>query len=378
MAFEQEVELSLTIPSRELSSAREQIEGALSDVPVSFDDGPAARAAGDSESAGVAGQNGRQMRKWARQRTEDINDILDILLNMNEGGMGGGGGGMAGRAQSVIAGVGGRLSALLGGVSLANIVTKVPLRSLLTRAPAFATLVKASDLAGELVTGKLGADDLLSAPMEVGDMVTFGQLDSKAVETAIGSVTLAVGTYQIGNIVAGSLGSSALASYFTGSIGIGSILSGISSSSALSTLFTASIGIGSVLTGMGAGVLAAKLGQVGINQIIEGELTVTGSGDIDNQFSDPSNRGPRTGSVAPDMGAVPSVEELNQQIAEQNRAGGENLTRAEREVSVALDVTSDVSVDQTRDNQQVVDDAVREVEKNVLPEFRRELENALR
>lgn len=413
--FSQEVSLTLEIPTRELSSARSQIEDALSDIPVSLDSGPAERASRKGRGGGGGGEGGgggrtgfaaqtelmrrqlthqkrsadldeetgaqlerlnetatdiasqlgeggaqgaRQTRRWARQRTEDIGDILDILLNMQDGGGfggGGGGAGVLGGARSAVTRISGSLPAILGGVSLGSLITRVPLRSLITRAPAFATLVQASDLAGELVTGKLGADDLISAPIEVGDMVTFGLLDNTALEAAIGTVTLSIGTYQIGSIVAGQLSGTALAGYF-GSIGIGAILTPL-------------------VAGTAAAGLAAYLGTVGINQVITGEINLGERIDPASPFADPDAQDPRTGTVGPTpQGRFDVPTPTRGRVPE----GFEDLSPAEQqEVAMTVNNQFDVTVDNPRDRQEIVDEAVREVENNTLPEFRRELERGL-
>lgn len=92
--FDQTVELSLEIPTRELSSARSQIEDGLADIPLSFDEGSAARNTGGGGGGGAGGVSNRKMQRWARQRTEDISDILKILQNVDEnlGDSGDGGG----------------------------------------------------------------------------------------------------------------------------------------------------------------------------------------------------------------------------------------------------------------------------------------------
>jgi len=240
-----EVELSLTVPERELRTARKTIQDGIGDVQVGVQTGTgaASRATGGGGAGGATGRMQRRTFRWARQRTEHLQDTVmlldEIAQNVARGGMGGGGGGggLLGGAAARLGGgaLGGGVSSLIGGVSAGAVIQKVPLRSLLKKAPAFATLVTAADLGKDLVTGKLTAEEIVEAPIELGQMVTFGALDNKKVEAAIGTVTLAIGTYQIGSIVAGRLAGSALAGYF-GTLGIGSILTGLGAGTAGVTL----------------------------------------------------------------------------------------------------------------------------------------------
>jgi hypothetical protein len=267
------------------------------------------------------------------QLASERNTLLGEIRDFSEraamtGGDSGGGGGMMGSVLSfgALSALSGGLSSLLGKTSLGSLVTSVSLKSLITRIPAFATLVTAADLGADLVTGKLTRDDIVSAPVELGNMVTFGQLNSSAIKGAIGTVTLAIGTYQIGSIIAGTLGSSALAGYlgstsiggvlsgtlgssalagYLGSTSIGGVLSGTLGSSALAgylgstsiggvlsgTLgssslagFLGSVGIGAILGGLGAGALAGLLGSVAISELITGgSVTYFGSGPAEGE-----------------------------------------------------------------------------------------------
>jgi copper chaperone CopZ len=208
----------------------------------------------------------RRSFRWARQRTEDINDatayLADIADNVTGGGgMGGGGGGgilgdgiLSGAAGRIGGTLGGGLGGGLAGGSLAGLLKKVPLKSLLKKTPAFATLVKAADLGSELIKGDLSASDIISAPIEVGEMLTFGALDNDVIEGAIGTVTLGIGAVQI----AGGLSS------LLPSIGIGSILGGLGSGGALAGLLTA---------GGAASIGALVGGTISLVDVIDGDMS---------------------------------------------------------------------------------------------------------
>jgi len=225
------------------------------------------------------------------ERNTLLHDIRDFAERgaMNSGD---GGGGMMSSLLpiGIFSALKGGLSSILGTTSLGSLVASVSLKSLITRVPAFATLVTAADLSKDLVTGKLTKDDIVSAPIELGDMLTFGKLNSKAIEGAIGTVTLAIGTYQIGSIIAGKLGGSALASYF-GTTGMSTMLSGKLGGSALASYFgttslsgmlagvgggsslgrlLGTVGMGTILTGLSAGALAGLLGTISITEILSG------------------------------------------------------------------------------------------------------------
>lgn len=407
--FEQSVSLSIEIPSRELGSAREQIEDSLSDVPVSFDAGPAERAVGDGGGQTAGGATGRRMRQWARQRTETLDDIHQLLVNIGEqigggGGVGGGGGGLGSAIPSM-----GGLTSVVGGASLLSLVTKVPLRALLTRAPAFATLVTAADLGNELVKGELTTEDLVNAPIELGDQITFGLIDNKAIEGAIGTVTLAIGTYQIGSIVAGQLSGTALASYF-GTVSMSSLVTGSISSSALAGTYLGTIGIGTLLTGLGAGALAGLLGSVALSEIVTGgsfTLDLSGGEDAPGVYEFGRQTGTATTGVTGQGLSVSDLNRMRNQQMEGPTAGWSQWNRSRRrqwmqanpraaqdwvnenpvqaqnqamrgmQTEVNVDLNADTTVETSRDEQEIVDAAVREVEEVVLPEFRREMERAL-
>lgn len=112
-----EVELSLTVPERELRTARKTIQDGIGDVQVGVQTGTgaASRATGGGGAGGATGRMQRRTFRWARQRTEDINDILAILQDI-EGKIGQGGGGGGGLIPR-IGGLGG-LGGLLGGGGL--------------------------------------------------------------------------------------------------------------------------------------------------------------------------------------------------------------------------------------------------------------------
>lgn len=169
-----------------------------------------------------------------------------------EGGGSGKGGGIASKLMMIPGAK--KAAGIAGGVSLTSLVTKAPLKSLLTKVPAFATLVTAASLSDDLVNGTLGKDDLFESAVDVGSVMTLGAFDNEDVEAAIGTVTLAIGTYQIGSVITGKIGASALGGYF-GSIGIGLLLNPLTA-------------------GVAAGGLAAYLGTVGINKLIEGEINI--------------------------------------------------------------------------------------------------------
>lgn len=112
--FSTEVELSLSVPTRELRSAKSQIESGLGDVSVGVSsDGPASRAT----DSGRSNRRERRMFRWARQRTDDISEILDVLLDveekMGEGGGGDGGGNLLRRLPRM-----GSLALLGGGLAV--------------------------------------------------------------------------------------------------------------------------------------------------------------------------------------------------------------------------------------------------------------------
>jgi len=225
------------------------------------------------------------------ERNTLLHDIRDYAERGAMSGGGGGGGMMSSLLPiGVFSALKGGLGTLLGKTSLGSLVTSVSLKSLITRVPAFATLVTAADLSKDLVTGTLTKDDLVSAPIELGNMLTFGMLDSSVIEGAIGTVTLGIGTYQIGSIIAGKLGGSALASYF-GTMGVSSLLSGTVGGSALGSYFgttslsgmlagvgggsslgglLGTVGMGTLLTGLSAGALAGLLGTISITEILSG------------------------------------------------------------------------------------------------------------
>jgi hypothetical protein len=116
--FGEEVELSITIPDRELRSARAQVEDGLSNVAVGLETGAgaASRATGGGGTGGAAGRMQRRTFRWARQRTEDISDILAVLQDVEDkiGQGGDGGGGLLGRLPGLgsLGGLGGAGGAL--------------------------------------------------------------------------------------------------------------------------------------------------------------------------------------------------------------------------------------------------------------------------
>ena len=271
-----EVELSLTVPERELRTARKTIQDGIGDVQVGVQTGTgaASRATGGGGAGGAGGRMQRRTFRWARQRTEHLQDTVMLLDEIAQsvtsggglGGGGGGGGGLLGGAAARMGGgaLGGGVSSLIGGVSASAVIQKVSLKSLLKKAPAFATLVTAADLSTELIEGELSADDLISAPIELGDKLTFGAVDNEAIEGAIGTVTLAIGTYQIGSLISGKVAGSALAGYF-GSVSIGSILGGIG---------TGATSLTGLLTASGAAPIAALVGgTVSLADLIDGDIS---------------------------------------------------------------------------------------------------------
>lgn len=91
--FSTEAELTLTIPTRELRSAKNTIEEEIGDVQLSMSGG------GGAASRATGGQDQRRMKRWARKRTENIDNILAVLQDIEDeiqGGIGGGGGGGGG------------------------------------------------------------------------------------------------------------------------------------------------------------------------------------------------------------------------------------------------------------------------------------------
>jgi len=258
----------------------------------------------------------------ATERNTILHDIRDYTERMAMSSGDGGGGGLIDTLLPVgfFSALQGGLGGLLGKTSLGALVTKVSLKSLLTRIPAFATLVTAADLGKDLVTGKLTKDDLVSAPIELGNLVTFGQLNSKAVEGAIGSVTLAVGTYQIGSIVAGKLSGSALGSYF-GTTSMSGMLSEVGGGSALSGLL-GSVGIGAILTGLGAGALAGLLGTVAISEVLSGGKVDFSLGPTETTTVDSNTAGTSTP-------VGPTAEEVLETVNSESGGGDDELSHAE-------------------------------------------------
>ncbi len=268
--FSTEAELSLSVPARELRSAKAQIEEGIGDIELGI--GTASQATGGG--AGGVGGGGRQRIRWERTRTTALEAITEhvaaIRDQVEEGGGGGGllgggllGGGVAGRVAG--GGGGGAILGGFAGVSLSSLITKSSLTSLLTKAPAFATLVQASKLTGGLITGTLTAKDIIRSPIDLGNMLTFGMIDSELITGAIGAVTLTIGGVQI----AGALSS------MLGSVGIGSVLTGLGAGSLTSLL--GSVSVGSILSGLGtAGTtligLVGGAGALPIAALIGGTL----------------------------------------------------------------------------------------------------------
>lgn len=102
--FATEAELTLSVPSGEIRSARQTIEEGLGSVEVGLrSGGSASRARSDGGAAGsiTSGRQGRRMFRWARERTSHLETVVELLGSMDEDGgglLGGGGGGLLGGA----------------------------------------------------------------------------------------------------------------------------------------------------------------------------------------------------------------------------------------------------------------------------------------
>lgn len=121
--FSTDAEISLTVPRRELRSARQEVEDALADIPVGMSVG-GGRGGGGVENAAREQRRRRREFRWARQRTDDTEAQLEILENiegeLTEGGLGESAGGVAnilglgGDAAGIATEVGGTIFDALG------------------------------------------------------------------------------------------------------------------------------------------------------------------------------------------------------------------------------------------------------------------------
>jgi hypothetical protein len=136
-----------------------------------------------------------------------------------------------------------------------------------------------------------------------------------------------------------------------------------------------------LLGGLAAGGLAAYLGTVGINQVIEGEINIGERIKPGNpftqedspQFSAPS--GTATPGLATPGFATPAelMESLNTTQAE----APSNLSDAQKqEIAMEIDNRTDVTVNQEVDKQAIIDEVMREVEGE-NENLRREIERAV-
>lgn len=133
-SFETEADLTLSIPSGELRSARRTIEEGIGSVEVGLGTGGSAsraRSDGGGASASITtGRQGRRMFRWARERTSHLETVVELLGSMDEDGgglLGGGGGGLLGGAlggaglRRLAGGAGGAIGAgaITGSLSVA-------------------------------------------------------------------------------------------------------------------------------------------------------------------------------------------------------------------------------------------------------------------
>lgn len=136
--FETDVELSLSVPSRELRDARAAIESEFEDIAVGVDAGIGRR--GGMGGGGVSSEEQRRRRRQirlAQRRTDDIERIVEILEDIEENTADIGGGGDDGLLERLprigltgALGVGvlgaGALGSALGGLS--SVLDRVPER----------------------------------------------------------------------------------------------------------------------------------------------------------------------------------------------------------------------------------------------------------
>lgn len=400
--FEQEVDLSIEISSRELRSAREQIEDALSDIPLGVDAGAASSASrrgrdgsggggGGDGAASVAAQTelmrrqlkhqkrsadldeetgawleqihentatiseqfggegggqggGRRLRRWERQRTEDISDILALLQNadLDEGG----GGGLLGGGGGFLSGLGfGR--GLAGGAAGGGLLARI--------------LGGARGAAG--AAGRRSPFALLSQ--------TAGMRDVSGVQEGSGPFRGPLG--DIGRWINEQTGAAQSFNVGTGEGG-GPIVDWLSSQSAD---FGESFGLDSLFSGDG-GVESLQDGEFEVQgewpekpewwDERPGALESSGRGDIDDEntpgFSD-LGPGPKR-----NRGSIDDTEDP-WQIGE-DASGGRGGGRARVDVSP----TANITVEAQRDEQEIVDEVMSEVEAENR-RLRSELERAL-
>jgi len=115
--FSTEAEVELTVPQRQLTQVRQQIESAVGETPVGMADGGTQSA----QFARGGGQSARQRRRARRtfrldqQRNEHLAEMVELLDDIE--GEGNGGGGLGGIAA---AGLGAAAPAIGKGVGLAG------------------------------------------------------------------------------------------------------------------------------------------------------------------------------------------------------------------------------------------------------------------
>ena len=78
-----EVELSLTVPERELRSARKQIQDGIGDVQVGVQTGTgaASRATGGGGAGGATGRMQRRTFRWAEGKISELSHLSEAEGN---------------------------------------------------------------------------------------------------------------------------------------------------------------------------------------------------------------------------------------------------------------------------------------------------------
>lgn len=215
--------------------------------------GMSVSSSGGAGVTAVSSDKGTDILSGQLDTLNDIEDVLDKSA-ISGGGIGGGGG-----ILSTATGGGGiGLTDILGVTSLGTLVSKVSLRSLLSKIPTFAALLGGGILASEFISGDLGREDIIQTPIKVGEIMTGGLVKNDLINGTIGAAAIIGGTVQIGSMVSGVLSGTALGGYL-GSVSIGGVLTALGGGSAAA---------------VGGVALAALLGTTAIGTLISDDSTI--------------------------------------------------------------------------------------------------------